>query len=94
MYFYKLSLEAEEDITRIYQFGYYKFGLQQADKYYNMLFECFDKIASNPFMFPEAYAIKENFRSCVCGVNSIYYKIGKNNKIEIITIIGKQDFSS
>lgn len=50
MYKYHLSYEAEEDVIRIFEYGLGKFGLQQANKYYEMLFECFNKIASNPFM--------------------------------------------
>lgn len=92
MYSYKLSFEAEEDITRIYEYGYYKFGVVQADKYYDMLFECFNKIATNPLMFPTADHIKKGYRSCVCGVDTIYYRINENRIIEIITIIGRQDF--
>lgn len=92
MYSYKLSFEAEEDITRIYEYGYYKFGVVQADKYYDMLFECFNKIATNPLMFPTADHIKKGYCSCVCGVDTIYYRINENRIIEIITIIGRQDF--
>jgi toxin ParE1/3/4 len=38
---YILTLEAEEDIVRIYKYGFIKFGSAQADKYYEMLFESF-----------------------------------------------------
>jgi len=92
MYSYKLSVEAENDVIRIYEYGFYKFGMIQADKYYNELFECFNKIAKNPLMFPTAEHIKEDYRYCVSGVDTIYFKIKKNNSIEIITIIGRQDF--
>ncbi|MDO8282329.1 MAG: type II toxin-antitoxin system RelE/ParE family toxin [Thermodesulfovibrionia bacterium] len=91
MYKYHLSYEAEEDIIRIFEYGLGRFGLQQANKYYDMLFECFTKIASNPFMFPVVTKYKDIDRFCVCGVDTIYYNI-KGNEIEIITIIGRQDF--
>jgi len=89
---YFLTREAKEDLWRIYEFGVSNFGIIQAEKYFNMMQDCFDKIASNPFMFPVVVNINGNFRFCVCGSNTIYYKINVNNKIEIITIIGKQDF--
>nr|WP_315156874.1 type II toxin-antitoxin system RelE/ParE family toxin [uncultured Flavobacterium sp.] len=91
MYNYHLSYEAEEDIIRIFEYGLRRFGLQQANKYYDMLFECFSKIASNPFMFPVVTKYKDIDRFCVCGVDTIYYNI-KGNEIEIITIIGRQDY--
>ena len=56
-----------------------------------MLHECFNKIVSNPFMFPVATKYNDIERFCVCGVDTIYYNI-KGDEIEIITIIGRQDF--
>ena len=91
MYKYKLSLEAEEDIVRIFEYGFYRFGMNQANNYYDMLFEYFDTIASDPFMFPETIKNNRKYRFCVCGVDTIYYKINKD-EIEIITIIGRQNF--
>lgn len=91
MYNYHLSFEAEEDIVRIFEYGLGRFGLQQANKYYDMLFEFFTKIASNPFMFPVVTKYRDVDRFCVCGVDTIYFNI-KGDEIEIITIIGRQDF--
>jgi toxin ParE1/3/4 len=56
-----------------------------------MLFDCFDKISSNPYMFPKVSNYKNVERFCVCGVDTIYFNI-IGNEIEIITIIGRQDF--
>jgi toxin ParE1/3/4 len=56
-----------------------------------MLFECFNKIASNPFMFPVVTKYKDVERFCVCGVDTIYFNI-KGVEIEVSTIIGRQDF--
>lgn len=89
---YRLSIEAEEDIKRIFLYGVERFGIQQATKYYDMLFECFHKIASNPFLFPVVLNYKNIERYCVCGVDTIYYNIAFDGSVEIITIIGRQDF--
>lgn len=91
MYKYKLSIDAEEDIIRIFEYGLGQFGVLQASKYYDMLYACFEKITSNPFMFPMVVNYKNTDRYCVCGVDTIYYKINGLD-IEIITIIGRQDF--
>ena len=91
MYNYKLSLEAEEDIIRIFEYGVHQFGIDQANKYYEMLFACFEKIASNPFMFPEVTKYNNVERYCVCGVDTIFYVIA-NNEVEIITIVGRQNY--
>jgi toxin ParE1/3/4 len=91
MYSYKLSIEAEMDIIRIFEYGVHQFGVAQAVRYYEMLFDCFNKIASNPFMFPKVTTYKNVERYCVCGIDTIYYNIGEK-QIDIITIVGRQNF--
>lgn len=91
MFKYKLSIETEEDIVRIFEYGLGRYGLAQANKYYDMLFECFEKIASNPYMFPEVVKYQNVQRYCVCGVDTIFYQI-KNDEVEIITIVGRQNY--
>jgi len=88
---YKISRLAEEDFIRIYRFGVEKFGSKQARKYFDKLFDCFDLIASNPYVFEAVDYIKPGYRRCVCGSDSIYYRI-EDEKVEIMTIVGRQDF--
>jgi toxin ParE1/3/4 len=76
----------------MYNYVLTKFGILQADKYYGMFFECFTKIVSNPFMFPNSEYLNKGYRYCVCGVDTIFYRIISDNLVEIITIIGRQDF--
>ncbi len=87
---YKLSITAKEDLIRIHHFGVQRFGMKQADKYFNDFFKAFDKIAERPFSFESVNFIKNGYRRCVSGSDSIYFRIG-NNTIEILTIVGKQD---
>lgn len=88
---YFLTLEAKEDLWRIYEYGISRFGDSQAEKYLFILHDCFNKIVSNPHLFPMASSFKNVERYCVCGVDTIYYNV-KNNRIEIVTIIGRQNF--
>lgn len=85
-----LNLNAEDDLDRIHEYGVGQFGINQADKYYDKFFDYFERIVSNPYMFPIS---KQNsaYRSCVCGVDTIYFKIN-NDVVEIMAIIGRQDF--
>lgn len=87
---YKLSNTAKEDLIRIYQYGFQKFGESQADKYFNAFFEHFEEITRRPYSFEAVEHIKPGYRRCVCGVDSIYFRINKGT-IEIMAIIGKQD---
>lgn len=93
MYNYDLSEQAKVDLLRIYEYGIGQFGLDQADKYFDMMHDCFRKIAENPYLFPAVSHIKSNYHKCVCGVDAIYYKIGTTG-IVITTIIGRQDFET
>ena len=56
-----------------------------------MLFDCFNKIALNPYMFPIVTKYKGVESYSVCGVDTIFYNL-VGDEIEIITIIGRQDF--
>ena len=78
-------------MTLIFEYGLGRFGLLQANKYYDMLFDCFSRIASNPFLFPNAIRYREGYRFCVCGVDTIFYKINADN-LEIMAMISRQNF--
>lgn len=90
---YKLSNVAKEDLIRIHSYGVKQFGMTQADKYFNTFFEYFDLIAQSPYSFESVDFIKEGYRRCVCGSDSIYYRI-TNNRVEIMAIVGRQNLKN
>lgn len=90
---YKLSNTAKEDLIRVHHYGIKKFGMIQADKYFDSFFEYFDIIAQRPYSFELADLIKTGYRRCVCGSDSIYFKIN-NDTVEIMAIIGRQDLKN
>lgn len=67
--------------------------MQRADSYFNSFFDHFEMIASTPFSFESVDFIKKGYRRCVCGSDSIYYKVN-NNQVEIMVIICKQDLEN
>ena len=89
---YKLSNEAKNDLIRIHRYGIEKFGIAQADKYFESFFEYFDIIAERPFSFESVDYIKKGYRRCGCGIDSIYYKINENI-VEIMVIVGRQELN-
>ena len=89
---YKLTNEAKNDLIRIHQYGVQKFGMTQADNYFESFFKYFDMIAERPFSFESVDYIKKGYRRCVCGADSIYYRIN-DNIIEIMAIVGRQDLN-
>jgi toxin ParE1/3/4 len=90
---YKLSNAAKEDLIRIHHFGVKKFGMAQADKYFETFFEYFELIARQPLSFESVDFIRTGYRRCVCGSDSIYYKVNID-EVEIMAIIGKQDLDT
>jgi toxin ParE1/3/4 len=90
---YRLSNEAKEDLIRIHHYGVEKFGIIQADRYFEAFFEYFDIIAQRPFSFESVDYIKRRYRRCVCGVDSIYFRV-ENGIVEIMAIIGRQDLNN
>lgn len=90
---YRLSNSATEDLIRIHHYGVTRFGVDQADKYFHSFFEYFEIIAQRPYSFESIDFIKEGYRRCVSGSDSIYYKIN-NGTVEIMAIVGRQDLSN
>jgi len=89
---YRLSNEAKEDLIRIHHYGVTKFGMSQADKYFDSFFDHFETIAQQPFSFKTVDHIRKDYRRCVCGVDNIYFKVN-GNIVDIIVIVGRQDLN-
>ncbi len=87
---YKLSEAAKEDLIRIHLFGVERFGIRQADKYFNSFFDYFDLISKNPFSFESVDHIRKGYRKCLCGSDTIYFRLN-DGIVEIMAVIGKQD---
>ena len=83
---YRLSNEAKEDLIRIHHYGVEKFGISQGDKYFHTFFEYFEIIAQQPFSFEAVDHIKKGYRRCVCGSDSIYYRIN-SDIVEIANVL-------
>jgi len=90
---YRISNNTKDDLIRIHCYGAKKFGIEQADKYFETFFEYFDIVAKRPYSFESVEYIRKGYRRCVCGSDSIYYKIN-NDTVDIMAIIGKQDLKN
>jgi len=90
---FRISNTAKEDLIRIHHYGVEKFGTTQADKYFESFFEYFEIIAQRPFSFESVDFIKNGYRRCVCGSDSIFFKVNQNF-VDIMTIIGRQDLDN
>jgi toxin ParE1/3/4 len=87
---YKLSENAKADLKRIHQYGVRNYGLTKANMYHHSFKKQFEEIAKNPYLYQSAEHIHQGYRRCVCGVDSIFYRI-VDDTVEIISILGRQD---
>ena len=90
---FRISNTAKEDLIRIHHYGVKNFGTTQADKYFDSFFEYFEIIAQRPFSFESVDFIKKGYRRCVCGSDSIFFKVNEDF-VDIMTIIGRQDLDN
>ncbi|SCY10018.1 toxin ParE1/3/4 [Nonlabens sp. Hel1_33_55] len=89
---YKISTQAQNDLTRIYLYGVKKFGYKQAQLYSKKLIECINSISNNPTAYVAVDHVKPNYRRCSCGSDSIYYKV--SHIVEIMAVLGSQDIEN
>ncbi|WP_420400392.1 type II toxin-antitoxin system RelE/ParE family toxin [Flagellimonas sp.] len=90
---YRLSPQVKEDLYRIWLYGLIQFGEAQANAYYLSFFEQFEVIGCEPYQFPVADHIKNDYRRCVHKSDTIYFRV-LPDVVEIIAIIGRQDIKS
>jgi len=67
--------------------------MKQADIYFDSFFDYFELISQRPFSFESVDYIREGYRRCPCGSDTIYYR-NKDNIVEIMALIGRQDLKN
>ena len=87
---YRLSKDAEDDLRRLYRHGVLTFGLAQADRYFDALFERFDELAENPLLYRAVDEIRPGYRRSVYGAHAIYYRINAG-LVEIMRILSREN---
>ncbi len=87
---YRLTPDAEEDLWRIYQWGFREYGEAAADEYYSAFFDRFEQLAEQPYLYQAVDDIRKGYRQSVCGVDTIYYRV-VGDMVEIMNVLGRQD---
>lgn len=88
---YRLSEPAEQDLLAIARYGDENYGVEQSNLYRDRLKQRFLILAKEPMLYPAVDHIHAGYRRSVCGKHSIYYRI-KDNVVEVMRILGRQDF--
>lgn len=70
---YRLSSKAEIDLAAMYEFGIYKFGLLQTQKYFSSMHEVFEVLAENINLGRDASEFIEDLKRFSYKAHTIFY---------------------
>ncbi|MDR6969560.1 toxin ParE1/3/4 [Flavobacterium arsenatis] len=84
---YKLTNEAVEDLTNIWDYTFDNWSEKQANTYYEMLLENCQFIANDPKIGKPYEEIKENLFGLKANRHIIFYRISEGKPIEITRIL-------
>ena len=88
---YILSLEADFDLEEVFDFTYFKFGLNQAIKYLTEIEEVFEKLVRNPEIGRTRNEIKKNLLSIPVGEHVVFYRISSDYIVIVRVLYGGRD---
>ena len=87
---YKLTNKAVDDLTKIWNYTFDKWSVNQADKYYLMLLENSNQVACNPELGKNYSVVTENLLGFKEGRHIIFYRRIENNEVGITRILHEQ----
>ena len=85
---YEISEKAFEDIENIWFYTAKTWSVEQADRYYNVIFDEIDYLAEYPFSGRDYGHIRNDYRCSIVKSHLIFYRLKKNEElVEIIRIL-------
>lgn len=83
---YKLSYEAQNDIEDIWLYTFENWSLEQADRYYQLIFDEIEYLTRNPSSGKEYTHVRKGYFRSKVKSHFIFYKVTLEG-IEIIRIL-------
>jgi toxin ParE1/3/4 len=88
---FKISKEAQFDLENIWLYTFETWSKEQADRYFNLIFEEIDYLTQNPTSGKDFSHIRKGYYRSKVKSHFIFYRINlKENAIEIIRILHQQ----
>ncbi len=87
---YLISEEALKDIDHIWIYTAEYWSVEQADRYYNLIFDEIEYISQNFEVGRDFGHIRKGYRCSNVKSHLIFYKKDKNENIEIIRVLHEQ----
>lgn len=84
---YIISEKALEDINKIWIYTAENWSIEQADRYYNLIFDEIEYIAQKFEMASDFGKIRESYRYSKVKSHIVFFKRNKNNEIEVIRVL-------
>lgn len=85
---YEISEKAFEDIENIWLYTVEAWSVEQADRYYNLIFDEIEFISEHPLSGRDVNHIRKNYRCTKVKSHLIFYRYMKSEKkIEVIRIL-------
>ena len=84
---YIISEKALEDINKIWIYTAENWSVEQANRYYNLIFDEIEYIAANFLMARDFENIRKNYRFSKIKSHIIFFKKNKFNEIEVIRVL-------
>ncbi|MGY5352951.1 type II toxin-antitoxin system RelE/ParE family toxin [Wenyingzhuangia sp. IMCC45533] len=87
---YRVSQEAINDINDIWIYTLHKWSKEQADRYYNQIFEEIEFIADNFMTGKSLEDTRKNYRVTKIKSHLIFYRKNENKIVEIVRILNQR----
>lgn len=84
---FSLSNKAVFDLSQIWEYTFNKWGLGQADSYYQMIIYNLKQLAFNPDLGKVDSILPQNLFEFRAGRHLIFYRKVEENEIEIVRIL-------
>lgn len=84
---YIIREKALEDINTIWIYTAENWSVEQADRYYNLIYDEIEYIVSNFEMARDFAKIRKSYRFSKVKSHLIFFKKDKNNEIEVVRVL-------
>ncbi len=84
---YIISEKALEDINKIWIYTAENWSIEQANRYYNLIFDEIEYIATNFIMARDFNDVRKSYRFSKVKSHIIFFKKNKLNEIEVIRVL-------
>jgi len=84
---YIISKKAVSDIEAIWLYTAEKWSIEQADRYYNLIFDEIDYICKNFNAGKSIEHLRKGYRAAKVKSHLIFYKLSSSGQIEIVRIL-------